>query len=166
MGNTSPGAKVGLIRVLENQSNEKRVSIRSAVRKETHSTICSAVISSSSTQQLACSLDGLSTPRLSSAELVEAKQCFLISMYEKQQVCKLILPGCRKIGLHPFLLSYNPLIHSMHASSVCSLCILQVSFKFSDDWTLFKANLQNCLEMAGLHHNASVRQGWNAGDKS
>lgn len=108
MGNTSLGAEVELITVLENQSNEKRASNRSAVRGDTQPAFCSVGMASGFSQQPACSLDGRSAPRLSSASPVEAKQCFLFPLHGKQQSCKFFLPGCRKIALYSFLLCYVP----------------------------------------------------------
>lgn len=60
--------------VLENQSNERRVSDRSAVRGETQPAFCSVGVASASSQQPGCSLDGSSAPRLPSENPVEAKQ--------------------------------------------------------------------------------------------
>lgn len=108
MGNTLLGAEVGLITILESQSNEKRASNRSAVRGETQPALRSVGIDSGFSQQPACSVDGRSAPRLSSANPAEAKQCFLFSLHGKQQSCKFFLPGCRKITLYSFLLSHIP----------------------------------------------------------
>ena len=131
MGNTSLGTEVGLITVLENQSNEKRGSNRSAVRGETQPAFCSVGIASGSSQQPACSLDGRSAPRPSSAKPVEAKQFFLFPLHGKQQSCKFFLPGCRKIALYSFLLSYVPK-HSRTA-------YMQAAMKFGSS---FKSSMQ------------------------
>lgn len=112
MGNTSPGTEEGLITVLENQSNGKRASTRSAVRGEAQPALCSG-----SSQQPACSLDAHSALRLFGKT---SRGKAMLSLPSAWETAKLqILSAWMQKGhsaFIPSLLRTQTLTHCIHTS--------------------------------------------------